>query len=416
MSVMTLNMNDSHITSLAQLKEFAKFSRSAVFTKTNTKEAYVWINEALIKFRYFRESRKNKSIVKGYICTMTGYSNTQVDRLIREKKLYGHIRVKERTQNIFTTHYIKEDIALLAEVDNAEGRRTSKAVKKTCSDMYHIYNDIRFERLAHISSSHIYNLREKEVYKTNTLTYTSTQSTGRDIGIRTKPYPEGKPGYIRVDSVHQGDFDKVKGVYHINLVDEVTQEEVVVTVEGISEYFLLSALENALSQFHVKIINFHSDNGSEYINKRVSSMLSKMLIEQTKSRARKTNDNALVEGKNYAVVRRQYGYAHIPKKYAKDMEDFNQTYLNPYLFFHRQCAYADDITDERGKIKKVYERYMTPCENLLSTRDVHIYLREEVTVQSLKEEQGKTTHLAAAKELREKRNTLFAKIHKDMLR
>jgi transposase InsO family protein len=413
---MTLNMNDSHITSLAQLKEFAKLTHSAIFTKTNRQEAYEWINEALIKFRYFRETKKGRGIVKKYICTMTGYSTTQVDRLIREKKLYRCIRVKERTQNTFTTHYTKEDIALLAEVDNAEGRRTSKAVKKTCSDMYHNYGDIRFERLAHISSSHIYNLREKEVYKTNTLTYTSTQSIGRDIGIRAKPYPLGKPGYIRVDSVHQGDFDKVKGVYHINLVDEVTQEEVVVTVEGISEYFLLPALENALLQFHVKIVNFHSDNGSEYINKRVSSMLSKMLIEQTKSRARKTNDNALVEGKNYAVVRRQYGYAHIPKKYAKAMEEYNQKYLNPYLFFHRQCAYADDVVDERGKIKKVYERYMTPCDNLLSVKDAHTYFREGVTIESLKEKQREVTHLAAARELREKRNQLFAKIHKDMLR
>ena len=219
-----------------------------------------------------------------------------------------------------------------------------------------------------------------------------------------------------MDSVHQGDFDKVKGVYHINLVDEVTQEEVVVTVEGISEYFLLPALEHALSQFHVNIINFHSDNGSEYINKRVSSLLSKMLIEQTKGRVRKTNDNALVEGKNYAVVRRQYGYAHIPKKYANLMEEYNQKYLNPYLFLHRQCAYADDIIDERGKIKKVYERYMTPCENLLAVNNVHVYLHEGVTIHSLKEGQSKMTHLSAAKELREKRNQLFAKIHKDMIR
>ena len=141
-----------------------------------------------------------------------------------------------------------------------------------------------------------------------------------------------------------------------------------------------------------------------------------MLIEQTKSRARKTNDNALVEGKNYAVVRRQYGYAHIPKKYASRMEAYNQQYLNPYLFFHRQCAYADDVVSEKGKIKKVYERYMTPCENLLLVRDVHLYLREGVTTVSLKEEQMRVTHLAAAEELREKRNQLFAKIHKDMLR
>jgi len=412
---MTINMNDTNITSLAHLKEFAKLSHGAQFTKTNQEGAYSWINQALGKFRYFRETKKNRSIVKGYISTMTGYSNTQVDRLIHEKKKCGKIRVKERTQNTFTRFYTLEDIALLAEVDNAECRRTGKAVKKTCGDMYHIYHDMRFERLAHISSSHIYNLREKEVYKTTSLTYTSTQATSRDIGVRTKPLPCGKPGFIRVDSVHQGDQDKEKGVYHINLVDEVTQEEVIATAEGISEYFLMPALLMALSQFRVKIINFHSDNGSEYINKRVSSMLSKMLIEQTKSRARKTNDNALVESKNYAIPRKQYGYAHIPKKYASLIQEHNIKYLNPYIFFHRQCAYADDVIDERGKIKKVYNTYMTPCERLLSITNVEIYLQDGVRVESLQKEYLQVSHLQAAKELQQEKKKLFAKIHKDML-
>jgi len=39
------------------------------------------------------------------------------------------------------------------------------------------------------------------------------------IGTRRKPDPQGEPGYLRVDTVHQGDLDKQKGVYHINLVD-----------------------------------------------------------------------------------------------------------------------------------------------------------------------------------------------------
>ena len=160
--------------------------------------------------------------------------------------------------------------------------------------------------------------------------------------MRMKPRPEGKPGFIRVDSVHQGDLDKQKGVYHINLVDEVTQTEVVVTVEGISEYFLESALLDALTQFPFRIINFHSDNGSEYLNKTVARLLNKLVIEQTKSRSRKTNDNALVEGKNTAVVRKHYGRIHIPRKYAPLMNTFNRKYLNPYIFFHRQCAFADE--------------------------------------------------------------------------
>lgn len=408
-------MNDETLMSVAQLREFTKLSRSAVFKSASKEEAYAWVEETLIKFRYFRETKKNKGVIKGYIRTMTGYSDTQVNRLISRKKHIGVIKRKERTQNTFETFYTREDVALLAEVDNAEGRRNGKAVRKTCKDMYLVFGDVRFERLAHISSSHIYNLREKEVYKTKSLTYTKTQPTTVNIGIRKKPEPEGKPGYIRVDSVHQGDLDKEKGVYHINMVDEVTQEEVVATVEGISEYFLIPALLDALAQFKVNIVNFHSDNGSEYINKRVAELLEKLRIAQTKSRARQSGDQGLVEGKNRAVPRKQYGHAHIPKKYAPMINEYNKMFLNPYLFFHRQCAFADDVMDERGKIKKVYNTYLTPCEKLLSIENVEQYLKNGVTKESLVAESHEQTHLVAAQEMQKAKQQLFAKIRAGMV-
>jgi len=51
--------------------------------------------------------------------------------------------------------------------------------------------------------------------------------------------PQNQPGYIRIDSVHQGDQDKRKGIYHINAVDEVTQFQIIVTLERINETFML---------------------------------------------------------------------------------------------------------------------------------------------------------------------------------
>ncbi|OYV83015.1 MAG: hypothetical protein B7Z73_16570, partial [Planctomycetia bacterium 21-64-5] len=122
------------------------------------------------------------------------------------------------------------------------------------------------------SVSHLYNLKKTRVYASKSLFYTKTNPVQRDIGIRRKPEPFGKPGYIRVDSVHQGDLDKEKGVYHINLVDEVTQTEYVGCVEGISEYFLLPLLDELLRMFPLHVIEFHSDNGSEYINRQVAEM------------------------------------------------------------------------------------------------------------------------------------------------
>ena len=412
---MTMNMNDDSVVSMAQLKELIKLGNSATFIRNNQAEAYAWINTTLGKFRYFRETKKNRGIIKEYIRSMTGYSDAQIDRLIARKKQRGRIKKHERTQPTFPCIYTVDDIALLVAVDNAEQRRTGGAVKKTFQDMYTLYGDQKFKRLARISVSHIYNLRGTRVYTSKSLTYTKTNPTLVNIGMRMKPRPLGKPGYLRVDSVHQGDLDKQKGVYHINLVDEVTQTEVVVTVEGISEYFLIPVLEDALTQFPFRIINFHSDNGSEYINKTVAHLLNKLLIEQTKSRSRKTNDNALVEGKNAAVVRKHFGYAHIPKKYASLMNVFNRAYLNPYLFFHRQCAFADDEINAKGKIKKVYRTYLTPCEKLLSIPHIEMYLRADVTRASLTAQMGAQTHLASAQEMQSAKQKLFAKINHGMV-
>ena len=409
-------MNDDSMVSIAQVKEFLKFGGEARFSKTDRNEAYEWIGRTLGKFRYFGETKKNKSIIKTYLAAMSGYSGAQLDRLILRKRETGRVCLKERTQPTFPRVYMPEDIALIAEVDNAESRRTGGAVKKTLSDMYKVYGDKRFERLARISVSHLYNLRGTRIYQSRSLTYTKTQTVQRDIGIRKKPQPYGQPGYLRVDSVHQGDRDKEKGVYHINLVDEITQTEVVITVYGISEEFLRPALGEALDLFPFVLLGFHSDNGSEYINEVVACLLQKLFIEQTKSRSRHTNDNALVEGKNAAVIRKHFGYAHIPRKYASLMQEFNRKYLNPYLFFHRQCAYADEIVDDKGKIRKVYKTYLTPCEKLLSVPNVERYLKPGVSKESLKAQMMTQTHLAAAAEMQKEKEKLFAKIHALMLR
>ena len=408
---MTITMNDDNIVSIAQLGEFSELSKAGAFSRRNREEAYEWIGVTLGKFRYLSESKKNRSVVKGYVRGMTGYSDTQIDRLIRRKKETGYVIARTRTQPSFPRVYTVEDVALVAEVDNAEGRRTGAALKKTLSDMYTTYGDKRFERLARISVSHLYNLRGTRVYESRSLTYTKTQTVSVNIGVRTKPQPYGKPGYLRVDSVHQGDLEKEKGVYHINLVDEVTQGEIVVTVAGISEEFLRPALEEALWQFVFVILNFHSDNGSEYINKVVAALLQKLLIGQTKSRSRRTNDNALVEGKNGAVIRRHFGYAHIPRKHAGIMNDFNREYLNPYLNFHRQCAFADEIVDAKGKIRKRYNTYVTPIEKLLSIPQAERYLKPGITPESLQTQQMAKTHLAAAQEMQKAKHALFAKIH-----
>ncbi len=231
------------------------------------------------------------------------------------------------------------------------------------------------------------------------------------IGTRKKPIHGGKPGCIRVDSVHQGDLDKEKGVYHINMVDEVTQWEIVGCVEGLSEHFLLPLLEELLEQYPFVVWNFHSDNGSEYINARVARLLQKMIVEQTKSRSRHTNDNALVEGKNN-IIRKHMGYMHIPKRHAQRINQFYRDYFITYLNFHRPCAFATDTIDAKGKVRKVYDVLLTPFEKFKSLENCEQYLKPEATLVALQTIADAESDTEYAEKMNKEKSKLFKTLPK----
>lgn len=409
---MTITMNDAHVVSIAQLQTFIKVTNKVEFKGKNKKEVYEWIGTTLGRFRYFSLRKKEKSVVKGYVMTMAGLSDAQITRLIARKKKTGRILVKESARNRFESFYTTDDIALLIETDNAHNRLSGPATKKILERMYEKYNDLRFERLQHLSVSHLYNLRGTRQYTSHARTYTKTNPINIPIGERRKPTPEGKLGYLRIDTVHQGDLDKVKGVYHINIVDEVTQWEVVGAVERISEAYLAPLLEYLLEQFPFRILGFHSDNGSEYVNYQIAAMLNKMLVEQTKSRARHCNDNALVEGKNGSIIRKYFGYGYVPKRYARAINEFYRQYFNPYLNFHRPCGFATVQIDRRGKETKRYDTYRTPFEALSAHPGASEFLKDRITLQKLEEMARKQTDNECAALVKKKRNELFSSFKK----
>ncbi len=381
---MTLDMRDERFVTLGQLETFTSASHGLNFVGRTRKEKYAWIEKLLGRFYYFTLRKRDKTTVRKYVMKMTGYEDAQVTRLIRKKKKTRQIVPSSRDAcSSFPKKYTPEDVALLIRTDNAHGRLSGKATKELFRRAADIFHDETFLRLKHISVSHLYNLRETRQYISHAATFTKTNPTTVPIGERRKPFPDGRPGYIRVDSVHQGDQDKEKGVYHINLVDEVTQWELVGCVEGISEQFLAPLLEMLIGQFPFRIIEFHTDNGSEYINHVVAELLHKLSIDQTKSRPRRSNDNALAEGKNGSVIRKHMGHVHIPKRFAKRINDFYQTYFNAYVNYHRPSGYATTAVNAKGKETKIYNLYESPYEHFKKLPDAENYLRDGLTFQEL---------------------------------
>lgn len=410
-------MNDSRFVSIAQLTNFLKVGEGMSFRGQSQAEMYAWITDILDRFKYFWLRKKDKSTVKAYIRKMTGYSDAQITRLIRKKKQGGKIKGSTTKKNTFPKVYGPLDVGLLIKVDSAHGRLSGPATKRVLEREYTVYEKMEYEQLRHISSSHIYNLRGTRQYRSKLGAFTKTNPVSTPIGERRRPENEGKPGYIRVDSVHQGDYvdsnGQKKGVYHINLVDEVTQWEIVGSVEGISERFLAPLLELLIKQFPFWIINFHSDNGSEYINKIVARLLNKLTIHQTKSRPRHSNDNGLAETKNGAVIRKHMGYAYIPQRHAKKINHFYQTYLNPYLNFHRPSGFPTPTLDQKkpGKIKMSYKTYLTPFEKLQIVPKLSEYLKLEMPLALLAQFAKQLSDTEAAEGMQKAKYQMFKSFH-----
>jgi len=407
-------MKLEQLTTLGAISQFLEGTQAVAFSvATSKQERYRWVQRTLVKHRYISLGKVDKGIITRYLIKVTGYSLAQTKRLIRQYVQSGTVSVKLAQHNGFKRAYSDADIRLLASMDERHGQPSGAVLKKLCERAYRRFDQCEYQQLANISVSHLYNLRQSKTYQRQRCTLTKTRPKKAPIGQRRKPSPNNEPGYIRIDSVHQGDQDKRKGIYHINAVDEVTQFQVIVTLERISEEFMLPALKNMLSVFPFKMRGFHADNGSEYINYTVAGLLEKLHIEFTKSRPRRSNDNGLVESKNGSVIRKLYGYTHIPQQYADDFTALNSGQVYRYVNFHRPCYFPSTITDSKGKQKKkyLYDDMMTPYEKFRSLPRPSQYLKPGVTLKTLDAFMDKMTDNEAAEQLNSARDHLFKQLH-----
>jgi transposase InsO family protein len=396
--------------SLEQIRAFLEASDEVGFKGQNREEVYGWVSQTLRRQGYENLKRRGRGLVRRYVEKMTGLSRAQTTRLITMYLAGEPVQLKPYKRHRFAQRYTRADIELLAAMDTLHETLSGPATQKLLQRAYYDFGDARYQQLARLSVAQMYRLRQSQRYREQRVRYQRTRPTAVSIGERRKPEPNGRPGYLRVDTVHQGDWDGVKGVYHINAVDEVTQWEVVGATPQISEAFLLPVLEGMLAQFPFRIRGFHSDNGSEFINHTVAKLLEKLLVEQTKSRPRHSNDNGLVEAKNGAVVRKHMRYDHIAAPHAAAIESFYEEHFNPYLNFHRPCGVAERVKNAKGKEKRVYRWYATPWEILRQLPGVAGCLKEGVTIQELERTARAQSDMAAAEEMQKAKQRLFESI------
>jgi transposase InsO family protein len=394
-----------------QIREFLKGSETIEFRGQNRADLYSWVQGVLVAQEYSTQGKKQRGAIRSYIAKVTGLSLAQVTRLIRQYRAEGVVEAVQYRRRRFAVKYSSQDVARLAEVDRAHGWLSGPATVRIVQRESQQFGKTEYARLGEISVAHLYNLRGGVAYRKLAAKWEPTRPAATSIGERRKPDPQGQPGYLRIDTIHQGDWNGVKGVYHINAVDAVTQWQVVGCVGRISEQYLLPVLEAIFHQFPFRILGFHSDNGSEYINHEVDKLLKDLLIDFTKSRANRSQDNALVEGKNGAIIRKQIGYGHIAAEHAEIVQKFYTAHLNPYLNYHRPCGFATVSLDARGKRRRQYKRedYATPYEKWKSLPEAEQHIKEGMSFARLDEIAGKMSDTEWARKMAIAKATLLGR-------
>jgi len=416
---MIVDIQTRRLRTMGQLRAFVEGNEAVDFQPESRDEAYGFVRDTLDRFGYRGLGKRDRGVVLRFLVAATGVSRQQMERLVRQWRETGSVRDRRGGSRgrPFARRYTAADIRRLAEVDEAYDQMSGLATREVLRRQFEVFGEAEYARLAAISNGHVYNLRGSATYRAARTAWTKTKGSAVNIGLRQAPEPEGMPGHVRVDTVHQGDRDGVKGIYLINLVDEVTQFEFVGAVVGISERFLVPLLEGLLLSFPFPILGFHADNGSEYINHRVAALLEKLRVERfTKSRARRSNDNALVEGKNANVVRKWFGHDHIPQRFAPEVNRFAQGTLSPFLNFHRPCLFATEYRDGSGRIRRKYlaRDVMTPYDRLRSLPDAARFLKPGIDFALLDAVAAAETDLEAARRVQAERRALFRRIGEGM--
>src|SRR6476469_6628635 len=398
---MQLRMQNAETLNPEQIRRFLETGEGIMFAGQGQAETYAWAQQLLVAQEYACQGKKERGIIRAYLSKMTGLSMAQTARLIRMYRETGVVAPTPSRRHQFNRKYTDGDIALLAELDRAHERLSGPATRCILQREYQRFGKLEYARLAQISVGHLYNLRNSTSYRKRAAVWEPTRPTAVSIGERKKPDPKGRPGFLRIDTVHQGDWDGAKGVYHINAVDTVTQWEVIGCASRISEQYLMPVLEAILHQFPFVIVGFHADNGSEYINHTVAELLKKLLIDFTKSRAYRSQDNALVEGKNGAVIRKSIGYGHIPSEHAELLQKFYTAHFNRHLNFHRPCGFATVGLNARGKRTRTYKLadYATPYDKLKSLPEAEKGLKPGISWAQLERVAGLMSDTESARKM-----------------
>ena len=200
------------------------------------------------------------------------------------------------------------------------------------------------------------------------------------ISVRTfADWNQPAPGYFEMDFVeHNG--GKIGGscVHTLAMTDIATGWTECVPVIARQQMLVVESLEVIKGHLPMKILGIDTDNDSAFINETIVEYCNAHDIEFTRSRAYQKNDQAWIEQKNGAVVRRLTGYDRFEGLLAARILSRLYRVARLHTNFYQPSHKLKHKTREGAKVRKSYYPPNTPCKRLVEHPSISAEVKQEL--------------------------------------
>ena len=354
-----------------QVRELLDGERASEPPVRTRAAAYRLVEQTLRRLDYCSLRKTEKGVVRRFLARGTGLSRAQIDRLLHQYRATGQLRDhRGAPRRPFPRRYTDTDIELLAAVDVLHATPAVPVALKLHARAYHLFGDLRFERLAGISGGHLYNLRRSPVYRSYRaakITPTRPVLTAVTRG-HWKPQPFEQPGHLRVVSLRP----KVglEGLHCLAFVDEVTQFRFVSTVDRLDKGGLRQALGGLPRAFPFTVRGFHAGVKPDPVASHIVDLLQPW-CEDRIGRSPTRGADAQAADRNSPAAR---------------LNAFTRRLLSPFLNYHWLYLFPTEPArnaDRAAAQPAGAIDIMTPYERLKSLRRADHYLSPGISFAQL---------------------------------
>lgn len=229
--------------------------------------------------------------------------------------------------------------------------------------------------------------------------------SSKQIPIRTfADWKEPEPGFLEIDFVAHGGTS-MQGVFLWSLVatDVLTGWTEIVPLMAREQSLVVEGLKVLRCQFPMPIRGIDSDNDSAFIIDTLLTYCEQEKITFTRSRAYHKNDQAWIEQKNGAIVRRFVGYERFTGLIAGQCLARLYQAVRLYVNYFQPSFKLHSKTRDGAKVRKRYDKPATPCDRLLAFSSIAATVKE-----SLQAILGSLDPLALLHQIREGQSALAA--------